>query len=112
MRDHPEEIVRELYVKRKTQLLRPRVLVSYKREPYVYRPGNVRVTFDSDVRTTLWHPRFIEHTVRDIDAREEPGRRILEIKYDDYLPEIIAILVQLDARQTAFSKYGACRRFG
>ncbi len=38
----------------KTQQLRPRVLVSYVREPYVYAAGNVRVTFDSNIRTSLF----------------------------------------------------------
>ena len=32
MKDHPEELVRELYAKMKYQRLRPRVLVSYIRE--------------------------------------------------------------------------------
>lgn len=44
-------LFRELCCKRETQLLRPKVLVSYTREPFVFHPGNVRITFDSDVRT-------------------------------------------------------------
>lgn len=47
----------------KSQQLRPRVLVSYKREPYVYAAGNVRVTFDSNIRTTLFHRDFLENQV-------------------------------------------------
>ena len=58
MLTHPSSLVRELYCKMKTQQLRPRVLVSYVREPYIYRPGNVRVTFDSQIRTSLFHQRF------------------------------------------------------
>ncbi|MCI9438693.1 MAG: polyphosphate polymerase domain-containing protein [Lachnospiraceae bacterium] len=46
MRGHPAVLVQELYAKMHYQILRPRVLVSYIREPYVYRAGNVRVTFD------------------------------------------------------------------
>lgn len=42
----------------KTQQLRPRVLVSYVREPYVYAAGNVRVTFDSNIRTSLFQRDF------------------------------------------------------
>ena len=38
---------------------------------------------------------------------------ILEVKYDAFLPEIIQDFIQLrDVRQEAFSKYGACRRYG
>ncbi len=113
MLGHSEELVRELYCKMKSQQLRPRVLVSYKREPYVYAAGNVRVTFDSNIRTTLFHRDFLENQVRDIETEEVPGDMILEVKFDEFLPEIIACLLQTEGiRQQAFSKYGACRKFG
>ena len=79
----------------------------------MYKPGNVRITFDSDIRTTLFHRDFLEKDVRDIDAYDVPGQMILEVKFDNYLPGIIACLIQTGTmRQQAFSKYGACRRFG
>lgn len=113
MLSDPSPLIQELYVKMKGSQLRPRVLVSYTREPYIYAPGNVRVTFDSNIRTTLWHNRFLEPQVRDICATDTPGQLILEVKYDDFLPDIILDLIQSDrVRQQAFSKYCACRRFG
>ena len=87
----------------KSQQLRPRVLVSYKREPYVYAAGNVRVTFDSNIRTTLFHRDFLENQVRNIETEEVPGDMILEVKFDEFLPEIIACLLQTEGiRQQAF----------
>lgn len=113
MKEHPSPLVKELYAKMCYQMLRPRVLVSYMREPYIYRVGNVRVTFDSDIRTTMFHRDFLEEKVADIDTGEAPQDRILEVKYDAFLPEIIRRLIQVNTlRQTAFSKYEACRRFG
>ena len=113
MMEHSSPLVRELYAKMRYQMLRPRVLVSYMREPYIYRAGNVRVTFDSNIRTTLFHRDFLEEKVADIDTAEEPRDMILEVKYDAFLPEVIRRLAQINTlRQTAFSKYGACRRFG
>ena len=113
MRGHPSVLVRELYVKMHTQMLRPRVLVSYVREPYIYRAGNVRVTFDSQVRTTLYHRRFLEEKVIDISAFDESRDMILEVKYDAFLPEVVRGMLQTGVmRQEAFSKYAACRRFG
>lgn len=110
---HPEELVRELYCKMKTQQLRPRVLVSYVREPYVYGAGNVRVTFDSNIRTSLFQRDFADGPIPDISAADSPGAAILEVKFDAFLPEIIRSLLQTGTlRQQAFSKYGACRRFG
>ena len=113
MRDHPAPLVKELYAKMHYQMLRPKVLVSYIREPYIYRTGNVRITFDSNIRTTLFHRDFLEEQIIDIDTAGKPQDMILEIKYDAFLPEIIRRLIQTNAlRQTAFSKYEACRCFG
>ncbi len=113
MKDHPEELVRELYAKMKYQRLKPRVLVSYIREPYIFKAGNVRVTFDSKIRTSLFHQKFLDNKVTDISATDAPQDMIMEVKYDAYLPEIIQDLIQVPSlRQQAFSKYSMCRRFG
>ena len=111
--EHPEPLVGELYCKMKLQQLRPRVLVSYVREPYIYQAGNVRVTFDSHIRTSLFERDFAEGTPPDISATDAPGDTISEVKFDAFLPEVIRGLLQVGTlRQQAFSKYGACRRFG
>lgn len=113
MMTHPSELVRELYCKMGSQRLEPKVLVSYLREPYVYAPGNVRVTFDSHVRSTLFHRTFLEEEISDIDVFDHPGTMILEVKYDAFLPDIIQAVLQTESicRQ-AYSKYEACRRYG
>ena len=113
MLEHPQMLVRELYCKMQLQQLRPRVLVSYTREPYIYPAGNVRVTFDSDIRSSLFHRLEAGKSTPDIAAAESQEQRILEVKYDAFLPEFLSDLLQLNGlRQQAFSKYGACRRFG
>lgn len=113
MREHPEHLIKELYAKMKYQVLRPRVLVSYKREPYIYEAGNVRVTFDSDIRTSLFKQDFAESASEGIVAAESCETMILEVKYDDFLPDVISRMIQCgNVRQQAFSKYGICRRFG
>ena len=119
MREHPQPLVRELYLKMRQQLLKPRVLVSYVREPYIYEAGNVRVTFDWAIRTSMWEQNFLLDEVYDISchagngAEDPPDSILMEVKYDNFLPEIIRFLLQTDdVRQRAFSKYAACRRFG
>ena len=66
MLEHPEPLIQELYCKMKTQQLRPRVLVSYVREPYIYDAGNVRVTFDSHIRTSLFQRDFSDGAISDV----------------------------------------------
>lgn len=113
MPKHPSGLVQELYGKMRSQMLRPRVLVSYIREPYIWKAGNVRVTFDSHIRTTLYHRKFLEEKISDIGVLDELGDMILEVKFDAFLPEVIRSIIQTNTvRQQAFSKYQACRRFG
>lgn len=113
MMEHSSGLVQELFCKMRSQQLRPRVMVSYVREPYVYPAGNVRVTFDSQVRSTLFHRSFLENQISDICVADEPGDMILEVKFDAFLPDIIQTLLQTEGiRQQAYSKYGVCRRFG
>jgi len=113
MRSHESDLVREFYAKIRYQRLKPRVLVSYVREPFIYQAGNVRVTFDSKIRTTLYSQNFLTPEVHDISATDTPEDMLLEIKFDRFLPDIIRDIVQIrGARQQAFSKYGTCRRFG
>ena len=113
MMAHSSNLVRELYCKMNSQQLRPRVLVSYTREPYVYDAGRVRVTFDFDIRTSLFHRAFLDAAAWDVPATDDPGQRILEVKYSAFLPEMISDLLQTEGiRLCAFSKYGTCRRYG
>ncbi|MDO4289460.1 MAG: polyphosphate polymerase domain-containing protein [Eubacterium sp.] len=113
MMGHSSELVKEFYCKLKGRQLRPRVLVSYLREPYVYAAGNVRVTFDSHIRSSLFHQCFLEKSAPDIGVAEAPGDMIMEVKFDAFLPEVIQTLLQTAGiRQQAYSKYSACRRFG
>jgi hypothetical protein len=89
------------------------VAVSYLREPYVYGPGNVRITFDSDIRTSLYQQDFLHSQRVDIPAGDGPEKLLMEVKYDRFLPAVVQDLIQIGrVRQGAFSKYGASRRFG
>ena len=113
MRDHDADLIREFYAKMNYQRLKPRLMVSYVREPYIFSAGNVRVTFDSGIRTSLFDCEFIDRDMSNISATDSPGDIVLEIKYDAFLPEIIQDIVQVPMlRQQAFSKYGVSRRFG
>lgn len=102
-----DELIYELWAKMQYQMLRPKNIVVYDREAYVYNPGNVRVTIDSNIRGSDNVQRFLmgdEVDLRLID------RTILEVKWDEFLPQIIRDAVQLnDVKTSAFSKYAATR---
>ena len=104
-------LVQELYVKMTTEGLRPKTIVDYVREPFVYGPGNVRVTLDYDIRTGLSCTDFLNPECPTIPVSGDPI--ILEVKWDEFLPGIIRDAVQLNNRRVgAYSKYAACRIYG
>ena len=96
-----------LYADMKTRLLRPKTVVQYRRIPFIYAPGNVRVTIDWDIRTgppgDFLKPDGLTLPIED-------NVILLEVKWDEYLPGIIRKAAALKSREpTAFSKYAACR---
>ena len=104
-------LVQELYSKMKSMGLRPKTIVDYTREPFVYAPGNVRVTLDYNIRTGLGCTDFLNAKCVTIPAGDAPI--ILEVKWDGFLPDIIRDAVQLTGRRvSAFSKYAQCRIYG
>ncbi len=104
-------LVQELYWKMKSAGLRPRTIVDYTREAYVFPAGNVRVTLDYDIRTGLGSTDFLNPRSITVPAGDAPA--ILEVKWDEFLPSVIRDAAQLPGRHTsAFSKYAACRVYG
>ena len=111
MRTHESELVRELYDKMCHQRLKPKTIVDYRREPFVYAPGNVRLTLDWDLRTGLAGTDFLNRSCVTVPVPEP--MYLLEVKYDGFLPDLIRDLVQMESRSAgAFSKYAQCRVYG
>ena len=111
MMDADRPLLRELYVKMRAQGLRPKTIVDYTREPFIYRPGNVRVTLDYDIRSGLGCTDFLNPRAVTVPAGDAPI--LLEVKWDAYLPDLIRDVVQLPGRHvSAFSKYAQCRIYG
>lgn len=112
MAESDDPLIVEFYSKIRFQRLRPRTIVDYRREAYIFPYGNVRVTFDSDIRTGLYSTGLFNNRIPTLRVGE-PGVLLLEVKYDNFLPDLIRDLIQTNTRRTeAFSKYAACRIYG
>lgn len=110
MASDSSEVIVGFYARLRNQGLKPKVIVDYTREPFVYGPGNVRVTLDYNIRTGLRCTDFLNPDCPTVAAKDSPS--ILEVKWDNYLPDIIRDAVQLgDRRNSAYSKYAACRLY-
>lgn len=102
-----ERLCQDFYFECVGNGMHPAVIVDYDREPYVYPYGDVRITFDSHVRAglgmELFDPKLAVTEVMD------GGGLIMEVKYTEYLPEIIRdILPAADSARVAYSKYTMC----
>lgn len=106
--EHP--LLIELYSKMKGQLLEPKTVVTYDREAFIYGPGNVRVTIDRNLRSGLDNTNFLNPKL--FHAPVSEGLAVLEVKYDEFLPEVVTMAVQLPNRQaSSYSKYAVCRKY-
>lgn len=104
-------LIREFYSKIAAKRLIPRTVVDYTREAFVFPAGNVRITLDYSIRTGLNATDFLSAELVTVPAGEAPI--ILEVKWDEFLPEIIKNVIQTgNCRAGAFSKYAACRIYG
>ncbi|MDD4367854.1 MAG: polyphosphate polymerase domain-containing protein [Oscillospiraceae bacterium] len=101
----------QLYQAMLSQGLRPKTIVTYRRYPYIYGPGNVRVTLDQDIRTGVRSLDYLNPQALTIPAGDPI--MLLEVKWDQFLPDFIRDLLRVpDRRSAAFSKYAISRIFG
>lgn len=103
------KVLYKMYLEQQLSLLKPKIIVEYDRKAYVYKTGNVRITFDQNIRASKYINRFFEDNAFStpiLDANQE----ILEVKYDEFLPSWIYEAIELNKlSRTAFSKYAVSR---
>lgn len=104
-------VLQKLLLLMRTRRMEPKVIVEYDRIPYVEKVGNVRVTLDRNISSSVDISHFLEESV--IKRPILPaGQHVLEVKYDEFLPDYIKENLGLPhLRQTAFSKYYLCRKY-
>lgn len=101
----------EFLAQRSIRLFTPSVITVYDRTPYIYALGNVRITFDRNISSSVEFESFFDENlaVRPITASYT---HLLEVKYDEYLPSFIHQALQMQGlKRSAFSKYYLCRKY-
>lgn len=104
-------LLRKLTLQMMTRRMRPVVIVEYERIPYVYKNGNVRITLDTNIASSSAVETFLDPHITTRPVLPV-GQQLLEVKYDEYLPDFIYRSLMLPSlQQTAFSKYYICRKY-
>ena len=104
-------VQKKLLLEMQLKNMSPKVIVEYVRYPFVNQNGNVRVTFDEAISSSNDIGCFLE---KEIVLRPilEKGQGILEVKWDEFLPDYIKKIMELDSlRWNSFSKYYLCRKY-
>lgn len=104
-------VQKKLLLEMQLKNMSPKVIVEYVRYPFVNQNGNVRVTFDEAISSSNDIGCFLE---KEIILRPilEKGQGILEVKWDEFLPDYIKKIMELDSlRWNSFSKYYLCRKY-
>ena len=86
--------------------MEPKVIIAYERTAFVHPSGNVRITFDRNIMASSCREDFLEDRVSGMVPVLPAGMHVLEVKYDEFLPDTIAQQLEIGKlRKTAFSKY-------
>lgn len=109
--DDADPLLHKFLLQQIERRLQPKIIVEYERVPLIFKLGNVRVTFDSQLASSHDVTRFLESGY--IKRPIMPiGKLLLEVKFDEFLPDYIYDALQLgNLTQTAFSKYYLCRKY-
>lgn len=106
-------LLREVFREMRLNLLRPVVIVDYIREAYLHPVEDVRITFDKQLRTGLFSHDLFNPDLPTISPLSSE-LVILEVKFNNFLPEYIKEVLSLAAgwsQRSAISKYTLCRQF-
>lgn len=104
-------LVCDLYDRMKYDGFKPKTIVEYTREAFLHEAGNVRVTLDYDIRTGVNAQDFLKPDAVTVPVWDD--RILLEVKWDEFLPDLVRDAVRIDGRSAgAFSKYAQARIYG
>lgn len=105
-------LLRKFFLWQELNGLKPRVIVEYDRIPFICPEGNVRITLDLNIRCSDRIEDFLREKILTRPIMPV-GQNLLEVKYDEFLPDYINRSIQMRGlKQTTFSKYYLCRKFG
>lgn len=105
LRKSKAQLLNILYYEIMTKVLRPRIIIDYEREPFVLDAGTVRITFDRNIRASVDN---LDLFCPDLAMMEtlETGFLIMEIKYTEFLPNMIRKILPTSAVDySSISKY-------
>ncbi len=109
-----EPLHREFFAKAQLWSLKPKSIVDYTRRTFISPLADTRITLDYNIRCGTRLTDFLSPTLTTLpcDAVEDGRICILEVKYNQFLPDHIGAILQTEGLRLApFSKYEISRRY-
>lgn len=104
-----DNLLRQFALDYRLNRLNPSIIVDYNRVAFTYHVSDVRITFDSQIKSGMYNYNLFDKnatTYRVIDDNQ----MVLEVKFNEILPESIALILQtVPTFRQAFSKFATCR---
>lgn len=89
--------------------LMPSVVVEYQRLAYTYPICEVRITFDENIKSGRYNYDILDDDLP-LFLVLDPSNVVLEVKFNEVLPEHIAIILStIPSCRKAISKFALCR---
>ena len=102
-------LLEEFITNSKVKHLVPSIIDLYHRTAFTYPISDVRITFDSNIQSGLYSYDLFNKDVPMYDV-SEPGKQVLEVKFNEVLPLHIAnLLNDIPSCKEAVSKFAICR---
>lgn len=103
--ENDKKVVRELLQNISSERYMPVIIIDYLRLAFVYPLNDVRITIDYNISCSYEINKFFEKNINSIPLLEK-NMAILEVKYNDFLPDIIKLVLnEKNLNITSFSKY-------
>lgn len=99
----------KLYSRLKTGGYRPKIIIDYNRLAYVYTTNDIRITFDTNIKSSIITSVFFDQNVA-WKPIMRPGIGVLEVKYNGFLfGHLKKAIESIDSLATSSSKYASSR---
>lgn len=104
-----DNLLRQFALDYRLNRLNPSIIVDYNRVAFTYHVSEVRITFDSQIKSGMYNYNLFDKNATTYSVIDD-NQMVLEVKFNEILPESIALILQtVPTFRQAFSKFATCR---
>jgi len=107
--ENRDQLVSQFIANSYTTMLRPSVIVDYRRTAFTYPMSEIRITFDEDIASGRYSTELFNDIIPTYPVYPK-GISVMEVKFNEFIPDhLLAVLQSVQKVKTAISKFAMCR---